>query len=159
MLFRSAGATLIITNTATDSDIPANSFTFSLATNAPAGSAIDPITGVLTWAPADAQAKTTNNLTVRVTDNGSPAMSDARSFTVTVVSRPVIQSIILSNQIVTITWSAISNQTYRLQYQQNLGATNWTDLLPTVTASGPTASRTDSIAPAPQRFYRVHLIP
>ena len=42
--------TLVVTNAAGDSDIPANPLTYSLL-NPPAGMTIDPNTGVITWTP------------------------------------------------------------------------------------------------------------
>jgi subtilisin-like proprotein convertase family protein len=59
-----------------------DSLTFSLDT-APANMTIDAVTGEIEWAPNDAQLGD-NAVVVRVTDNGSPVMSDTQSFTVTV---------------------------------------------------------------------------
>jgi hypothetical protein len=75
---------LIFTNSATDSDRPAQVLTFSLDPGSPAGTFIDPDTGVFSWVPSLAQAHNTNAITVRVTDSGSPALSDAETFTVVV---------------------------------------------------------------------------
>jgi hypothetical protein len=63
--------------------VPANNLTFSLAAGAPAGAAIDPVTGRFTWTPTPSQAGALN-LTVVVTDDGVPAKSDQKSFTLTV---------------------------------------------------------------------------
>ena len=153
------GTTLMITNTATDPDIPNNSLTFSLDTNAPAGAAVGSTSGVFNWTPAEAFVDTTNNITVQVTDNGSPHLSDSKSFAVTVVSRPVLQSIVLSNDVVTITWSAIAGQIYRVQFNEDLSATAWTDLPPDVMATGSVASKSDTVDSAIQRFYRVRPLP
>ena len=76
-------ATLTITNTATDADVPANPLTFSLVT-APSGVTLDPATGVLVWTPTEAQGPSTNVITVRVADNGTPALDDTKSFEVVV---------------------------------------------------------------------------
>jgi len=75
---------LVFTNTATDSDLPAQVLTFSLDPGSPDGAFIDPSTGVFAWIPSRAQAHSTNAVTVRVTDSGSPALSDAETFTVVV---------------------------------------------------------------------------
>ena len=61
-----ATTTLTITNYATDSDIPANSLTFALA-SAPSGVSINPSTGLLTWTPPSGQMGT-NTICVKVTD-------------------------------------------------------------------------------------------
>src|SRR5213075_1848847 len=76
-------STLTVTNTASDSDIPANTLTFSLV-SAPSGVNLDPSTGVLTWTPSEGQGPSTNVITVKVTDNGVPSLSDTKSFTVVV---------------------------------------------------------------------------
>jgi sugar lactone lactonase YvrE len=57
------------------------------------------------------------------------------------------------------TWSAVSNQTYQLQYTTNLTAPNWIDLGSPVTASSNSVSTTDAAAADDQRFYRVRLWP
>jgi hypothetical protein len=75
--------TLTFTATATDADLPANTLTFSLS-GAPSGASIDPSTGVFTWTPTEAQGPGSYTFTVIVTDNGSPALSDSETITVTV---------------------------------------------------------------------------
>jgi hypothetical protein len=72
--------TLLVTNTATDADIPANALTYSLV-NPPAGAVIDS-NGVIAWTPTNAQAPSTNLITTVVTDNGVPPLSATNSFTV-----------------------------------------------------------------------------
>ena len=52
---------------ATDSDLPAQTLTFSLV-GAPTGAAIDPASGVFTWTPSEAQGPGTYPFTVRVSD-------------------------------------------------------------------------------------------
>src|SRR5262249_42287471 len=64
--------------------IPANALTFKLL-SAPAGMTLDPTTGVLVWTPTEAQGPSTNLITVRVTDDGSPPLSVTNSFTVFVL--------------------------------------------------------------------------
>jgi parallel beta-helix repeat protein len=80
------GQTLTFTASATDQDrVPTQTLTFTL-TDAPAGAAIDPATGVFTWTPTAAQAKQNYSFTVKVTDNGSPAMSDEQLVTIGAIS-------------------------------------------------------------------------
>lgn len=78
------GQLLSVTNVATDTDLPRQSLTFRLPPGQPAGVALDPITGVLTWRPSDTQGGTTNTLSVVVTDNGPVPRSATQSFTVIV---------------------------------------------------------------------------
>src|SRR5436190_2012844 len=75
--------TLSVSASATDADLPANTLTFGLV-SAPAGMTINPGSGVISWAPSEAQGPSTNTITVVVTDNGVPALSATNSFTVTV---------------------------------------------------------------------------
>jgi len=72
---------------------------------------------------------------------------------------PVLQPVRPSNGVARLAWSAIAGQTYRVQYKPTLAATNWTDLLPDITATASTASTTDTVGGAPQRFYRILLVP
>ncbi len=83
-----ATTTLTVTNTATDSDIPANTLTFAIVA-APSGVLLDPNTGVLTWTPTTGQVGT-NTITVSVTDNNpwavnSQHLSVTNSFQVVVL--------------------------------------------------------------------------
>jgi hypothetical protein len=64
--------------------------TYSLDPGALAGATIDPNTGAFSWTPALGQGPATYNVTVRVTDSGSPSLSDTKIFAVTVNAAPVI---------------------------------------------------------------------
>ena len=73
---------LMVTNGATDSDVPANVLSYQLV-NAPAGAAIGS-SGMIPWTPTEAQGPGVYTLTTVVTDDGVPALSATNSFTVTV---------------------------------------------------------------------------
>jgi len=73
----------LLTFTVTASDPDGDALTFALD-NAPAGAAINSTNGVFTWTPTEAQGPSTNTMSVRVTDNGSPSLSATQTFTVTV---------------------------------------------------------------------------
>lgn len=77
------GSLLTFTATATDSDLPAQTLTFSLDAGAPSGAGIT-TGGVFTWIPSEAQGPGNYPITVRVTDNGVPPLSDTVVFTVQV---------------------------------------------------------------------------
>jgi hypothetical protein len=74
--------TLVLTNTAIDSDMPILALTYSLV-NPPAGLTISS-NGVMTWTPSEAQGPGTNTITTVVTDNGVPPLSATNSFVVVV---------------------------------------------------------------------------
>ncbi len=63
---------------------PGQTLTFSLDEGAPDGAAINAESGVFTWTPTEAQGPGVYGLTIRVTDNGTPNLSDAETITVTV---------------------------------------------------------------------------
>jgi len=67
---------------------------------------------------------------------------------------PIITSVAVTNSMFNVTWRSIQNVTYRIQFKTALTESAWMDLSGDVTATGPTASKTDSTA-APMRFYRV----
>lgn len=86
-----SGETVTLTATAEDDDLPANTLTFSLQGPIPSGASIHPSTGIFTWTPSGTLS--TNVITVRVTDNGTPPLYAESDFTVIVAptnSAPVI---------------------------------------------------------------------
>jgi len=79
-----ANTLLTFTASATDTDQPPQTLTFSLGTGAPTGASITS-GGVFTWTPTAAQAPSTNALSVIVTDSGVPQMSATNSLSVVVL--------------------------------------------------------------------------
>jgi hypothetical protein len=77
------GQVLSFTANATDANA-GDDVTYSLAADAPAGASIHPDTGLFTWTPDDDDGPGAYVITVVATDNGSPALSVTRQFTVTV---------------------------------------------------------------------------
>ena len=75
--------------TANDSDRPTNTLTYSINPGGPTGVSINPSTGRIAWTPTEAYVDTVQNISIRVTDNGAPNMSDNRSVPVR-VKRPVV---------------------------------------------------------------------
>jgi hypothetical protein len=75
---------LSFTVTATDPD-PSQTLTFTLDAGSPIGTAINPDSGLFTWTPTEAQGPGVYSITIRVTDDGEPNLSHARTFQVTVL--------------------------------------------------------------------------
>ena len=98
-------------------------------------------------------------VTVRVTDNGVPSFYDTKSFRIVVVPQPIIESIAASNGNVTIDWSAIAGKNYQVEFKSDLSETTWNTLSGDVTATGSTATKTDTSVSGNLRFYRVALSP
>jgi hypothetical protein len=78
------GQGIRFTNVVNDPTVSSPTLQYSLGSGAPAGAWINPTNGHFGWNPGIAQASTTNNISVIVTDNGYPPMSATQSFTVVV---------------------------------------------------------------------------
>lgn len=78
------GNLLVLTAAASDADLPANHLTFSLDAGAPSGATIDPATGEFTWMPGESAGPGVYSITVRVTDDASPALDDSQTFEISV---------------------------------------------------------------------------
>jgi uncharacterized repeat protein (TIGR03803 family) len=72
---------------------------------------------------------------------------------------PVLQPVARTNDTLTLSWSTEPGWKYQLMYSSDLGSGSWTGMGDVSTASGPTLTATDSVTNAPQRFYRVALLP
>ena len=81
---------------ATDLDQPYQSLAFSLDPGAPPGASINAATGLFTWTPLPTQALGGYNVTVRVTDNGIPVMTDAQTFVITVTTNLTAANVMLA---------------------------------------------------------------
>jgi hypothetical protein len=77
------GALSTFNSTASDQDIPMQILTFSLDPGAPQGAGITQ-DGVFTWTPEESQGPGVYSVTVRVADNGDPALEDSETITITV---------------------------------------------------------------------------
>jgi hypothetical protein len=152
---------LTVTNTASDSDVPALSLAYQLV-SPPGGMTIDG-NGIIRWTPTVQEAGTTNLITTVVTDSGTPALSATNTFQVIVnpsqtPPAPQITNLKVSGGFAMVTWTSVSQHTYRLQYVTNVSSTNWTSVVPDVLAGGATATSTNNIGSSPERFYRVMVV-
>jgi hypothetical protein len=154
-----AGVPITFTVNATDADWPANVLTFSLGPGAPSTASIGATNGLFAWTPNSDQAPSTNIITIRVTDDGVPVLSDSRSVTIVIAAPITISRLTESGGVVTLEWTSIPGRTYRVQYKTHLNESEWTSLGGPVSATGLTASMTDNLAGNNQRFYRVTFSP
>lgn len=154
-----AGARINFKAIATDADAGSEPLMFELLPGAPAGATINPQTGDFAWQTTDADTGSTNLIRIRVTDAGSPALADAKQFSVAVVSRPLIAGINVQGGVVNVTWNSIPGQGYQLQCSTNLNTNNWQAITPDIVATGETASHTNPIGTNLMQFYRIMVLP
>jgi uncharacterized repeat protein (TIGR03803 family) len=84
--------------------------------------------------------------------------SSAAVLTVT-TAPPAIQSVALSDGLLTFAWTAVAGQAYQVQSATDLASGNWTNLGGVFTASNTTLSASFTIGSDAQQFYRVLLLP
>jgi hypothetical protein len=150
------GETLAFTAMATDPDLPPQVFSYTLDAGAPTGAVINAASGAFSWTPAPAQTPSTNLITVRVTDSGTPPLGAARTFKVTVTLGFRISSITRQpNGDIVLNIGTTPGKTYRVEYKNDLNAANWTQLGTDQVAVSTNLSITDNIGSRPQRFYHV----
>ncbi len=154
-----AGVTLLVTNTASDSDLPAQALTFGSAGTLPTGATINPATGIFSWRPMVSQANTTNQIQIVITDTGQPPLSATNSFNVIVdpISQPVVSGITTNAGEIDLLVTGPSGPDYTLLTSTDL--VNWQSVL-TVPSPTPPVTLSDTNYPnGPARFYRVELGP
>lgn len=154
-----AGTLILITNTATDAEAPPQTLSFAFATNGPPAATLNATSGVFRWPTTDADANTTNLIRIRVTDDGVPPLAHSNVFKLTVLPRPLIQSVTVTNSATRLAWTSIAGQSYRVQQRTNLTDTNWASWTPDIIAAGPLATATNAAGSGPGRFYRVWVLP
>jgi hypothetical protein len=71
---------------------------------------------------------------------------------------PLLLSPTLSGSNVVLTWIAVSNTTCRVEFDPNLGPSNWAALTGDVTSLGNRVSKLDPLTPI-TRFYHVRALP
>ncbi len=110
---------------------------------------------------------TLNLVNVAVTSTGNYSVLISSPFgsitssvaTLTVAVPPNIQTFSVTNGQFNLTWNAVSNLTYQLQYTVDLSGTNWISLGNPLTATNGLLTASDIPGGDSQRFYRVLLCP
>jgi glucuronoarabinoxylan endo-1,4-beta-xylanase len=156
-----AGVTLVITNMATDPDVPPQTLSFSLLTGPTNATLVSDGSGtnaIFTWRLPISQAGTTNPVSVKVADSGSPSLSATNNFTVTVnpVNQPVLGSVTIANGQVNLVVNGDQGPDYTLLTSTDL--INWQALYTTNSSLLP-ITLVDTNSNDSARFYRVQLGP
>jgi hypothetical protein len=153
-----AGRTLLVTNSASDPNVPALPLSFSLP-QAPVGASINTNSGVFTWRPLISQSPSTQSIVVAVSDNSQPPLSATQSFNI-IVAQPTAPAL---------NASTFNAGQYRFTINGNTGpdyliqtSTNLASWVTTVTNRSPSLPFVwvDTNSPLrPANFYRVLLGP
>ena len=158
-----AGRTLVVSNSAADVDAPAQTLSYDLA-NGPAGVAVNPTSGVVSWRPAVAQSGSgCIPFSVRVTDNGTPSMSATQTFAITVLqpARPSTTQVSAGNGKFQMLIGGDAGPDYSVYASTDVtkNFSNWDWLLTTNPASLPFQFLDPGATNSAQRFYRVLIGP
>ncbi len=152
------GQTLSFIVSATDTDQPPQTLTFTL-TNAPVGAQIGATSGAFTWTPTTAPA--TNSFTVVVADNGTPNLGATRSFTVVTAPIPVPMpgSQALNGNQFTFSWNTVAGQQFQVEIKDDLSDANWTPIGGILTGTGDPQVFTNVLDESTRRFFRLRVLP
>jgi hypothetical protein len=157
-----AGQTLLVTNTATDPNVPPQTLTFNLL-NGPAGATLTPLDATdaqLSWRAPVSAAGTTNPVTMTVMDNGT-LLSATNSYNVIVnplSSQPTVGSIAAAGGQVTLVVNGPQGPDYTLLSTTNLTAPSWQVVLTTNSPVTP-VTLVDTNSADPARFYLIQIGP
>jgi hypothetical protein len=99
----------------------------------------------------------TNQITVRVQDNGTPPLDDSEIIAVIVSLPPGFTAAHRNGNALELTWATHPGKTYRVESTDNLAPPDWQPLGSDLPAVGETLSITNTIG-GPQRFYRIRLV-
>jgi len=97
-----------------------------------------------------------NDVTMQLSN--APTSVIVRVTDVLVVPRPLLLQPELVGLDLKLTWTAVSNTTYRVEFNPSLNSTNWNALPGDVTSLTTTTSKLDVLTPS-NRFYRVRVLP
>ena len=153
-----AGRTLLVTNSATDPNVPPLPLTFSLF-NPPAGASIDPNSGLFTWRPAIAQSPSTPAVSVVVSDNSQPPLTATQNFTVSVTQPaiPVLSGASITNGQLGFWINGDTGPDYTILASTNL--TLWNAIYTTNSPALPCFWADTNSLSYPIRYYRTVLGP
>ncbi len=151
------GQTVAFTASATDTNQPPQTLTFALLTG-PANATLDANSGAFYFRPLVTQANSTNNFSLKVSDNGTPSLSATQSFAVVVnpLTAPAVSNVSVAGGQFGFSVSGQSGPDYAVETSTNL--TQWSTVIITNSPALP-FDWTDTNSAAPMRFYRVKLGP
>jgi len=151
------GQTVAFTASATGTDQPPQTLTFTLLSGA-TNATLNTNSGAFSFRPLVTQANSSNAFTLQVSDNGTPSLSATQSFSVVVnpLAAPGISSISIAGGQFGFNISGQSGPDYAIEASTNL--TQWSNVFITNSPALP-FNWTDAATNSPLRFYRIKLGP
>ncbi|MDB6031503.1 MAG: Spore coat protein CotH, partial [Verrucomicrobiales bacterium] len=149
------GTTLSFTATASDPELPVQSLTYFFVGVPPTGATIDAANGVFQWTPATNQGPASYNITIRVTDNGSPALSDTKTFAVAVLTLPRVSSTTISGGVLHLQFDTYPGRHYQVQTATSLTNPAWTNVGGEIVANANSSTFSVLADGSQARFFRV----
>jgi hypothetical protein len=154
------GQTVSVTASATDTNAPAPTLTFSLASG-PANATLTQLNNTsadFNWRPLVSQSDTTNFISIEVTDNGTPPLSATENFSVVVnpITLPTVSAsgANLGDGQFNLTITGMVGPDYAVQYSPDL--LNWSTVFETNSPPSPfNWTDTNASATNSASFYRV----
>ena len=147
------GQTVAFTASATDTDAPPQTLTFTLLSGQPEAT-LNTNSGAFSYRPPVIQSGATNQFSLKVADNGTPSLSATQSFSVIVnpLAQPGLSVGAVANGQASFTFSGTSGPDYAVQTSTNL--TQWATVFTTNSPAMP-FGWTDTGATNPLQFYRL----
>jgi hypothetical protein len=154
-----SGQPLVVTNVATDPDLPPQTLAWSLLA-APSGATIN-TNGILYWRPVASQPSLVTSIQVKVADSGIPSLSATQSFWLTVNPPPkpgLASPQLQGGNFQFLVTNAVPGPDYLVQSCTNLSGGQWLTLW-TTNVSTPAFELVEPVTATPSRFFRVLLGP
>lgn len=151
------GQTVAFTANVTDTNQPPQTLTFALLSG-PGNVTLNTNSGAFSFRPLVTQSNSTNNFSLKVSDNGTPSLSATQSFAVMVnpLVAPTASNVSFAGGQLGFSISGQSGPDYAVETSTNL--THWSTAFITNSPALP-FNWTDATTNSPQRFYRIKLGP
>jgi endoglucanase len=151
------GQTVAFAANATDTNQPPETLTFALLIG-PTNAMLNTNSGAFSFRPLVTQANSTNNFSLKVSDNGTPSLSATQNFAVVVnpLVAPTVSDVSVAGGQFNFIVSGQSGPDYAVETSTNL--MQWSTVLVTNSPALP-FHWMDTNSATPMRFYRVKLGP
>ncbi len=149
------GQTLIVNAFGSDSDVPAQTLSYSLGSK-PLGASIGVTSGIISWTPSSAPA--TNSFTVIVADNGTPSLAATQSFVVVTAKVPAVSGYTMTEESFSLSWASTLGQKVQVESCAELAAPVWLPVSDVLTGTGSVMSFTNHLDGEPQSYFRLRVL-